>query len=149
MTRIVTLIAVFLLLAQAVFGGGLYEQITTPISGEVVEYRRMPYAEISNPLNQPVTITMTTEQVKLYPDAATMAQFLRRITLSSTGFTGKLIPLLNPLTGEQISYLTTDQYYALTYSLWILAEKQADGLVRFSESSPQTIYYVTSGEVTP
>ena len=138
------IITALLLLSSSAYAGGLYNKVETPVAGEVVTYRRMPYMEVSNTLNQPVNITITTEEVKLYPDNGILTNFLRRVNLSANDYSGKNIPLIHPMTGAEIGYMTTDQYYIFTYSLWILAEKQADGLIRFNQSSPTTIYYTTN-----
>lgn len=141
--KILLMIMSLIIAVLPVYAGGLYNQTNAPIAGEVVSYRRMPYAEIVNTLDNPISINMTTETVKLYPDSSITATFLRRLNLSADYFAGKNIPLFNPQTGLQVGYMTTDLYYAMTYSIWLAGEKHADGLLRFSD--PKTIYYTTHG----
>jgi hypothetical protein len=136
------LILLILLIASTATAGGLYDQVTTPIAGEILSYRRSPQIQVNNQLNQPVTLDYVTETVKLYPDGEIVKSFLRRVPLAANDYVGKNIPLLNPQTGEQMGAFTTDLFYAMVYSSWILAEKQADGLVR---TEGATIYYVTNG----
>lgn len=138
-------ILALILIATPCFASGLYQETTTPIAGEVITYRRAPYVAISNPLDKPITVEMTMEQVKLFPDGSTVTSFARRNTLSSTEFSGKNIPLIHPATGQQIGYMTTDQYYLFTYSLMILSEKKADNQIFFAPNDPATVYYTTQG----
>jgi hypothetical protein len=126
---------------QPSHAGGLYDAVTMPVDGQVVTYRRSPYISISNPLDQAIIIEFTTEQVKLFPTGDTVKSIVRRVPINANEYMGKAVPLINPADGNQIGYLSAEQYYALTYSLFILAEKQADGLVR---SKGQILCYVTS-----
>jgi len=139
------IIIIALLIASTVYAGGLYDKTQTPIDGTVVSYRRMPYAEISNPLNVPPSIQMTTELVKLYPDGATQSSFVRRVNVGYLDFIGKSYPLYNPADGTQIGTVSGDTLYSLLYSTWILGEKKADNLIRFKDGA--TICYVTNSTI--
>lgn len=137
------LLLALLLIASTVYGGGLYDETQTPIAGTVTQYRRMPSATISNTLNVPPSMNMVTETIKLYPDGATQAEFLRRVSVGYLDFIGKKYPLYNPANGVQIGTVDGDTLYSVMYSTWILGEKKADNLVRFKNDDPATICYVT------
>lgn len=139
-----SLLLALLLIASTVYGGGLYDETQTPIAGTVTQYRRMPSAQITNALNAPPSIQMTTETIKLYPDGATQATFLRRVSVGYMDFYGKKYPLLNPADGSVIGTVDGDTLYSLLYSTWILGEKKADGEVGMLHSDPATICYTTS-----
>lgn len=139
------LIIFLALIATSAQASGLYYETTTPIAGQVITYRRTPVITAQNPLGGIPSVDFVTEQVKLYPDGQTVASFLRRVSLLSTEFEGKKIPFINPIDGAIIGYVTTDQYYAISLSLFILAEKKADKQVGFLTSDPTTICYTTNG----
>lgn len=138
------LIIAILLTATTAAASGLYDETQTPIAGTVQQYRRMPSATISNQLNQPPSIEMVTETVRLYPDGATQREFLRRVNVGYMDFIGKKYPLYNPSNGEQIGTVDGDTLYSLLYSTWILGEKKADSQVGTLVSDPATICYTTN-----
>lgn len=130
------IIALFLLIPAIAFAGGLYQEVTQPISGTVQEYIRFPRIEASNPLNGDITMEFTSEKVKLFPTGDVLKTFNRRTKLKISDYVGKQLPLYSPQTGEQIGTYTPEQYYAMTYSMSILSENAADN-----------ICYTTNGQV--
>lgn len=138
---------IFLLLSipAIAFAGGLYQEVTQPISGVVQEYLRFSRIEAVNPLNGDPVMEFTSERVKLYPTGDVLKTFNRRTKLSASKYAGVAIPLLNPATGEQIGNTSAEQAYAILYSLAIFSEQEADKAL--IPNPPDTSCYTTNGQV--
>ena len=113
-----------LLMVSAAIAGGLYNEILTPVDGNMTSYRRAASIHIDNTLGKSPMMEFTNEDCKLYPDGETVCRFARRVKLDSKKYAGKSIPLIHPETGAQIGATTPEEAYLMLYSLFVFAEEE-------------------------
>ena len=125
-THLRAYIAAVALLACSIkaFGGGLWNETNTTVSGTIQQWDRSPRIEISAPLDGYPVAEITMERAKKYPDGTVLREFLRRNTLNSQEYVSTPIPLLNPETGEVIRMMSVQEIFAVMYSMGAFAEAE-------------------------